>query len=170
MIAVTCLNRPIVRTRNDLPRIEGRVQLELMAPVTYRIAGHVFHDVIVPAGYIFDGASIPRALWWFAPPVSDWLEAAVLHDWLYWTRCMTRLAADECLRQLVRQCGHGAPYAAAVYRAVRMFGGGAYRSGEAILARLEHERLCGATIPVWRRAAWQAEDWSVLEDFIGAST
>lgn len=169
MIGVICHNQPEIKPRPDLPRIQGRVQLELVHPVSYTIMGRESHCLTVPDGYLFDGASIPRALCWFATPVDDWLEGALLHDYIYWTRCMTRLAADECLRQLVRQCGHGQTYASIIYRSVRMFGSAAYRSGSAIEARLDSEKLSAPADGIWRRAAWQSEDWSVLEDYMVAA-
>lgn len=37
--------------------------------------------VVVPKGFISDGASVPRALWSIYPPFGRYLEAAVVHDW-----------------------------------------------------------------------------------------
>lgn len=39
--------------------------------------------VFIPAGFQTDGASVPRALWWFASPTGELFEAAVVHDYLY---------------------------------------------------------------------------------------
>lgn len=53
-------------------------------------------DVTVPAGFHFDGASIPRALWWIDSPMGAALRAAVVHDWRYWTHAPDdRLFADD---------------------------------------------------------------------------
>lgn len=38
--------------------------------------------VIVPAGYLTDGASVPRMLWSLIPPWGKYGQAAVLHDYL----------------------------------------------------------------------------------------
>lgn len=35
----------------------------------------------VPAGFISDGASVPRPLWWFLDPAGEAFEAAVVHDY-----------------------------------------------------------------------------------------
>lgn len=41
--------------------------------------------VTIPFGFVSDGASLPRFLWWFMPPWGDRAtRAAILHDWLYW--------------------------------------------------------------------------------------
>lgn len=37
----------------------------------------------IPAGFIFDGASIPRFLWWFLSPVGLLLIAGLIHDFIY---------------------------------------------------------------------------------------
>jgi len=39
------------------------------------------HTIAVPAGFVSDGASVPRALWSIYPPFGKYLEAAVVHDW-----------------------------------------------------------------------------------------
>jgi len=36
--------------------------------------------IIIPAGFITDGASIPRWLWWFISPFGPLLEGALVHD------------------------------------------------------------------------------------------
>lgn len=38
--------------------------------------------VVVPEGYLTDGASVPRPFWSFVPPWGDYGQAAVMHDWL----------------------------------------------------------------------------------------
>jgi hypothetical protein len=35
----------------------------------------------VPAGFVTNGASVPRILWWFLDPATEAFEAAVIHDW-----------------------------------------------------------------------------------------
>lgn len=40
-------------------------------------------NATIPAGYMSDGASVPRWLWWFLPPWGDRSTfAALLHDYL----------------------------------------------------------------------------------------
>lgn len=38
--------------------------------------------VTVPAGYLSDGASVPRMVWWLLPPWGAYGQAAVVHDLL----------------------------------------------------------------------------------------
>jgi hypothetical protein len=39
--------------------------------------------IVIPAGFITDGASIPRVLWWLISPFGPLLEGAILHDFGY---------------------------------------------------------------------------------------
>lgn len=42
----------------------------------------ILAGVIVPAGFISDGASVPRIFWSLFPPVGRYFAAAVVHDYL----------------------------------------------------------------------------------------
>lgn len=35
----------------------------------------------VPAGFISNGASVPRIFWWFLDPATEAFESAVMHDY-----------------------------------------------------------------------------------------
>ena len=48
-----------------------------------KIAGRERLAVVVPAGYVTDFASIPRAVHFIISPFGKHAEAAVIHDWLY---------------------------------------------------------------------------------------
>jgi hypothetical protein len=37
----------------------------------------------VKAGFVSNGASVPRIFWWLEPPAGRLFEAAVLHDYMY---------------------------------------------------------------------------------------
>ena len=53
-----------------------------------------YKDVIVPKGYITNGADVPRILWSIWPPnKSDYMPAVVLHDWLVDKRDFVRCHA-----------------------------------------------------------------------------
>lgn len=53
----------------------GRIAV-LLEPLTWR-------DITVPAGFMSDGASVPRLFWWWLPPWGDVAtRAALVHDWL----------------------------------------------------------------------------------------
>lgn len=37
----------------------------------------------IPKGFVFNGSSSPRFLWWLFPPYGDFFFAAIIHDYLY---------------------------------------------------------------------------------------
>lgn len=99
----------------------------------YRLADDYLLDyagwhIAIAAGFIFDGASIPRLLWRVVghPWQGLVLPAAAVHDALYATHLTTREQADELFRTLLLANGVGKLKAGTMYRAVRMFGGFAW--------------------------------------------
>lgn len=45
--------------------------------------GYIYDDVVVPRGFVTNGADIPRIFWSFFPPNSpEYLSAVVVHDYL----------------------------------------------------------------------------------------
>ena len=47
--------------------------------------------VDVPTGFITDGATIPRWLWWLLPPIGEYSQATTLHDYLCRTYSITTI-------------------------------------------------------------------------------
>ena len=65
----------------------------------YRI-GDTQDKIVVPAGFVTDLASIPRAFWGpplFLTPAGQYSRASIIHDYLYWTQKCTRDQADRLL-------------------------------------------------------------------------
>ena len=56
-------------------------QLELLEDWIITLANGL--QIIVPRGFITDGASIPAWLWWLISPFGPLLEGAILHDFGY---------------------------------------------------------------------------------------
>jgi hypothetical protein len=84
---------------------------------------------VAPRGLVFDGASIPRALWSVtgAPFDGDYRDAAVFHDAAYKRRDPRgRKAADQMFYAAMRASGVGAFRARKMYLAVRWLGRGAW--------------------------------------------
>ena len=65
---------------------DGRVLWALQRPLTYRSDIGGVGDIVVPAGFVTDLASIPRLVTSVFPPDGPWAEAAVVHDALYYCR------------------------------------------------------------------------------------
>ncbi|WP_421878506.1 DUF1353 domain-containing protein [Pacificispira sp.] len=97
----------------------------LAAPVSYRDGLGV--SLTIPAGFHTDLASVPRALWPIFPPFGFHLRAAIVHDWLYVNRPVSRARADAIFLEIMLRYGVPAWRARAMYFAVRIFGGRAWR-------------------------------------------
>jgi hypothetical protein len=109
----------LTRKTQELPKLLWQYQEE-----------HAFDSdvvgcrLIIPAGFITDGASVPRI------PIAyeyagggKFFEAAGFHDLLYTTEKYARATADAVLREAILAMGYDEHFALAVFEAVRMFGG-----------------------------------------------
>lgn len=92
-----------------------------------------------PRGMVTDLTSVPGPLRPFVGRVGPWLEAAVLHDWLYvaWrlvpgrgARPRDRLFADRVMLLAMKRAQVSRWRRWTIYAAVRLFGGPSYRSGD----------------------------------------
>ena len=74
------------------------------AACRHEITGPRNMTVSIPAGFNYDGASVPRLLWWFIPRAdARFFRAATLHDLLYASREGSRSVADAILRIVAQQ-------------------------------------------------------------------
>ena len=110
----------------------------------FRYSSDIANTVItVPADFVYDGASVPRAAWNIVRPFGRTLRASVIHDWLYHTRGRwdpamfavlgtdtgeeARLLADDIFREAMK-VDRVPPWGVTwfqregSYRAVRTFG------------------------------------------------
>jgi len=97
----------------------------LLAPLAYYSA--LLADVVlVPAGFVTDYASVPRAplTYWLFGGVGD--EAAVVHDYLYETGAVPREKADAVYGEALAAGGVPAWRRGPMVLAVRVFGAGRY--------------------------------------------
>ena len=78
----------------------------------------------VKAGFVFDGASIPRALWRVCghPLEAPRIAAALAHDWLYSAHVCEREIADAVFREICRMVGIGSFRSGIEYGSLRLFG------------------------------------------------
>ena len=92
---------------------------------------------LVPRGFESDGASVPRLFWRVVFPNSDShaTTAGICHDWIYRTQPAdwTRGEADRMFLALLIEFGTPIHQALAAYRAVRLFGGIAWRENGKLL-------------------------------------
>ena len=93
-------------------------------------------SIVVPEGLITDLTSVPRIARWLVGRIGPWLEAAIVHDYLYvaWqdvpgrgAQSRDRLFADRVMLAGMEAARVGWPRRYAIYGAVRVFGGRGYR-------------------------------------------
>ncbi len=78
----------------------------------------------IPAGFETDFASVPTAFQAIIPKRDPrYSEAAVLHDWLYASKEVSRKDADGIFRRVMREYGVPRWKRNSMYYAVRIFGG-----------------------------------------------
>jgi len=78
--------------------------------------------IIVPAGFITDGASIPRPFRSILSQYGAYLFSAVVHDYLYSVKIMSRKESDLAMLELMERQGIEYPERIAIYTAVRIGG------------------------------------------------
>ena len=71
----------------------------------FRVRTGAGRIIEVPAGFETDFASVPRLFWRVVPPWGRYSPAAVVHDYLYHTGKVSRLAADRVFLELMAALG-----------------------------------------------------------------
>lgn len=86
--------------------------------------------VIVPAGYLTDGASVPRIFWWVVSPQGRHGAAAIIHDYLceyltVYDKAMptpiTRKEADEIFKEALVNTGLSRSLVYSMFAAVSLY-------------------------------------------------
>lgn len=139
-VAVLCLNTGVfcalaVSAQQPIPPVallpfgDGQDSV-LVAPLQYQIGRSQF-VITVPAGFVTDFASTPRAIWAILPPSGRYQLAAVVHDFLYWDQGCTREQADDLLRAAMAESQVRPTERDLIWQAVRRFGGSAWDENQA---------------------------------------
>lgn len=91
-------------------------------------------EVCIPIGFIFDGASVPRALWSFMAPTGIMFLPGLFHDFGYRYNCWLdrnykpifdgagQKFFDEQIRRLGIYCNNATTASNTVYASLKMFG------------------------------------------------
>lgn len=98
------------------------------------------HEVWIPRGFIYDGASIPAFAWNkistpFNPRI---MRAAVVHDWVYYNHQMDRDDADELFDHILDEDGFGSTTRWVVRQALALAGGFYWDNDDDDIAFLKH--------------------------------
>lgn len=91
-----------------------------------------YSPIVVPAGFVTDGASAPQLAWSFcAPMAGPWGEAGVVHDYLYSLAGpeVTKEYADDVLYEIGLYRGAGVIHAFFVWLGVHWFGHKYFKKG-----------------------------------------
>jgi hypothetical protein len=83
-------------------------------------------QLVIPAGFDTDFASIPRVFWNVLPPYGKYGKAAVVHDYLYREQPGTRKDADDVFLEAMGVLGVSKETKNIMYSAVRAFGGSSW--------------------------------------------
>lgn len=99
---------------------------ELLSEFIYQESGNKF--IKVPKGFRTDGASIPKPFWSIVGnPFEEYMEAAVIHDYLYRTGTGTKKHADKVFLQAMKDSGVNPIKRRTMYYAVKFFGKGSWK-------------------------------------------
>jgi len=90
----------IFKTPLILEHITGTKLFKLYAPFSYK-------DIIVPSGFVTDGASIPRIFYTLiGGPYQEFIEAATIHDFMCVnSKIYTRKEADDTFLEIMTELG-----------------------------------------------------------------
>ena len=83
----------------------------------------VFRKFTIKAGYIGDGASVPRGFRWLIERDGVHRESALLHDYLYESKKFKRKETDQIFRECLKFQGLASWKVFLMYNAVRIGGG-----------------------------------------------
>jgi hypothetical protein len=97
----------------------GPLAAILQRPLSFGI-GTTRDSITVPAGFVTDFTSVPRALWPELSPVGEHQRAAIVHDYLYWFQPCEREETDNLLMIAMKQNGMPDLKRGAVYAGVRI--------------------------------------------------
>jgi hypothetical protein len=131
----------------------------LLKPIAWRpdpgvIAQRSLKSVEVPAGFVTDLASVPRAFWSLLRPDGRYVYPAIIHDFLYWTQDRHRSDADMILKTGMEEFSVDAATTAAIYHAVRLGGGVSWQNN--IELRMRGERRILKKFPNDPRTTWSS--------------
>jgi hypothetical protein len=104
------------------PLDNGR-EWRLLDPFKYHVGAEDSDEVIhVPADFVTDFASVPRAFWSLIPPWGSYGKAAVVHDYCYGAELYPRKRCDEIFLEAMTVLEVPTWKRQLMYRMVRAFG------------------------------------------------
>ena len=145
----------------DLDFLEkGPLAAIVQRPMSLRI-GTTGDSITVPAGFVAEFASVPRALWTELSPVGAQQRAAIVHDYLYWFQPCEREETDNLLMIAMKEDGVADLQRGAAYTGVRMGSADVWNAN-----RVARDRGDLRVVPVQVRPTAQ-ESWSHFRARLG---
>jgi hypothetical protein len=123
-----CDDRNRCRDCDEPECIDKARAVRLLKDITYSLPGTGI--LVIKAGFVFDGASIPPAFWATKghPLDHSHIRSSLLHDGLYAAQVTDRATADRIFLDFMGRADCVPWYTrSTIYVAVRVFGGGAWR-------------------------------------------
>ena len=104
------------------PLADGRTWV-LLRPFGYDVGNEGSANTVeVRVGFMTDFASIPRLFWIVLPRWGKYGNAAVVHDWLYWSQNRSRSEADNIMLEAMGVLSVPTWQKYPIYWGVRAFG------------------------------------------------
>jgi len=93
-------------------------------PFTYHVGSQYSRfKISIPYGFRTDLASIPRIFWAILPPSGfGYMKAAIIHDYLYQSKIVSRAEADAIFLEAMTVLGTNWFVRAIIHSSVRLFG------------------------------------------------
>lgn len=112
-----------------------RLELTPLKHPTWEVINNFVIDTpygtfIVRKGFRTDLASTPRFLWWLIPPSGEYIEASVVHDFLYKKKIVNRETADKVFQYIMLKYKTRIYKIKLMYLGVRIFGSKHYKKNE----------------------------------------
>jgi hypothetical protein len=86
------------------------------------IIRHDEYEIIVPAGFVCDLASIPTGLNIIYNKYGRYAAAGIVHDYLYWLKPCKKTVSDRIIKEALRASGSGFTARNTIKRAVKLGG------------------------------------------------
>lgn len=141
----------------DIPDLDDRYTM-LTEPLVWRI-GKTRQQIVVPAGFVSDYASIPPGISAFIGRRGRHSRAAIVHDYLYWSQKCTRTQADRLMLIGMREMDVAAFQRWIIYTGVDWGGSFAWNKNR----RLNDEGEI-RIIPAARRSGFGFQAWPTYRE------
>jgi len=97
--------------------------------------------IVVSCGFVTDFTTVPRFLWSIFPKWEKYGNAAIIHDYLYFSHERTREEADKIFYEGMIVLGVSKLKAQILYNAVRIFGKDKYKNSRAYMIEMLDEKI-----------------------------